>query len=191
MSNLTSEFSYLSLAKAVDMKSSMTAQKYCSFLEEAYLMFTLRRFSYKTKCVAEKRKMYSYDDGMIAAKAFQSSPNYGKLFENYVAVQLKREELNSKLNFYYWRNLQGEEVDFVIKKGTEVTELIQACYSLEDAKTREREIRSLLKAGKELRCNRLTVLSLREDKEEEHEWFGIKGTIRYKPLVKWLFESNS
>ncbi len=190
LSNLASEFSYLSLANAVGIKSSITAQKYCGFLEEAYLMFTLSRFSYKTKQIGQNRKMYCYDNGMIAAKAFQASPNYGRLFENCVAVHLKRKEIEKKLELYYWRNQQGEEVDFMVRRGTEVMELIQACYSLENEKTREREVRALLKAGKELKCSKLTVLTLREDKEEMHEWFGIKGAITYKPLGRWLLDGT-
>lgn len=191
LSNLASEFSYVSLANAVGVGSSVTAQKYCGFLEEAYLMFTVSRFSYKTKQVGQNRKIYCFDNGMIAAKAFQTSPNYGRLFENCVAVHMKRQELNKKLELYYWRNQQGDEVDFVVKRATEVTELIQACYSLETEKTREREVRALLNAGKELKCSKLTVLTLREEKEEIAEWFGIKGTITYKPLDKWLLDKSN
>ena len=58
-----------------------------------------------------------------------------------------------------------------------------------EEKTRDREVRALLKAGKELKCSKLTVLTLREDKEETSEWFGIKGTITYKPLGRWLLDS--
>lgn len=190
LSNIASEFSYLSLVNSVGIKSSVTVQKYCGFLEEAYLLFTISRFSYKTKQIGQNRKMYCYDNGMITAKAFQSSPNYGKLLENCVAVHLKRKDIQKKLEVYYWRNQQGEEVDFVVKKGNEVVELIQACYSLENEKTREREVRSLLKAGKELKCSKLTILSLREDREEEREWFGIKGTITYTPVGKWLLDKT-
>ena len=190
LSNLASEFSYLSLAGTVGIKSSVTTQKYCGFLEEAYLMFTVSRFSYKTKQFGQNRKMYCYDNGLIAAKAFQASPNFGRLFENCVAIHLKKMDIEKKLELYYWRNQQGEEVDFVIKKGTEVVELIQACYSLENQKTREREVRALLNAGKELKCSKLTLLTLREDKEEIHEWFGIKGTITYKPLGRWLLDDG-
>ncbi len=186
LSNIASEFSYLSLAQALDIKSSMTVQKYCSFLEEAYLFFTVSRFSYKTRLIGQNRKMYSYDNGMISAKAFQASPNYGKLVENCVAAHLKRKDLEKKLELYYWRNPQGEEVDFVVKRGIRVVELIQVCYSLENKKTLDREIRALLKAGEELRCDKLTIVSMREDKEEAHEWFGFRGKITYKPLAKWL-----
>ena len=190
LSNVASEFSYLSLAQALGIKSSMTVQKYCGFLEEAYLFFTVSRFSYKTRLVGQNRKMYSYDNGMITAKAFQSSPNYGKLFENCVAAHLKRKDLEKKLELYYWRNLQGEEVDFAIKKDTQVVELIQVCYSVEDKKTVDREVRALLKAGKELKCDKLTIVTMRREKEETHEWFGLKGKITYRPLTKWLVEDQ-
>lgn len=190
MSNLAAEISYLSLAQIVGIKSSQTTQKYCGFLEEAYLIFTVNRFSYKTKHIGQNRKVYAYDNGMITAKAFQVSPNYGKLLENCVAIHLKRKDIEKKIELYYWRNQQGEEVDFIVKRGTQIVELIQACYSLESEKTRNREIRALLKAGKELGCKKLTILTLREAKEEMHEWFGIKGVITYKPIVKWLLEST-
>jgi predicted AAA+ superfamily ATPase len=134
--------------------------------------------------------VYAYDNGMITAKAFQTSPNYGKLLENCVAIHLKRKDIEKKIELYYWRNQQGEEVDFIVKRGTQIVELIQACYSLESQKTRNREIRALLKAGKELACKKLTILTLREVKEETHEWFGITGVITYKPLVRWLLEST-
>ncbi len=190
LSNLASELSYRSIANAVGIKSSVTVQKYCGFLEEAYLMFTVSRFSYKTKQVGQNRKMYCYDNGFIAAKAFQASPNLGKLFENSIVIYLKQKEIEKQLELYYWRNQQGEEVDFVIKKGTIIVELIQACYMLDNEKTQEREIRALLKAGKELGCIKLTVLTLREDREEEREWFGIKGTITYVPFEKWVLDRS-
>ncbi len=186
LSNIASEVSYLSLSQATDIKSSITTQKYLNFLEEAYLIFTINRFSYKTKHAGQNKKIYSYDNGMIEAKAFKASPNYGKLFENIVALKLKKKAIEKKLELYYWRNQQNEEVDFVIKKGTQITELIQACYLLEKPKTQEREVRALLKAGKALGCNKLTVLTLREEKQEWQEWFGIVGTINYVPLGKWL-----
>jgi predicted AAA+ superfamily ATPase len=188
LSNIGSEISYLSLAQVVGIKSSITVQKYVNFLEEAYIVFTVNRFSYKTKQVGQNKKMYVYDNGLIKAKAFNASPNYGKLFENSVALKLKKKALEKKIEFFYWRNQQNEEVDFIIKKGTKIVELIQAGYLLEKPKTREREIRALLKAGKELNCNKLTILTLREEGQESHEWFGIKSTINYTPLSKWLLD---
>jgi len=64
--------------------------------------------------------------------------------------------------------------------------LIQVCADLKDERTRSREIRAILKASRELRCNNLLILSEQEEKTEEVEWFGMRGTIRYVPLWKWL-----
>ncbi|NLE03206.1 MAG: ATP-binding protein [Crenarchaeota archaeon] len=188
LSNLASEVSYFSLAKAIGIKSSITIQKYCNFLEEAYLIFTIDRFSYKTKQSKQNKKMYCYDNGLIKAKAFQASPNIGKLFENCIAIHLKRKEIEKQIELYYWRNQQGQEVDFVIKKGTKIHELIQVCYKIENEKTKQREIRALLNAAKELNCNKLTILTLRENKTEQQEWYGNKATITYIPFEKWLLK---
>ena len=48
----------------------------------------------------------------------------------------------------------------------------QVCYDIENVKAKEREVRALLKASKELKCKNLFVIT--EDKEsyEEVSWFG-------------------
>jgi hypothetical protein len=79
-------------------------------------------------------------------------------------------------------------VDFVVKEGIKITRLIQVCYNLEDAETKNREVRALIKAGNELKCKNLLVITSDKEGEEELEWFGIKAKIRYTPLWKWLLE---
>jgi len=46
----------------------------------------------------------------------------------------------------------------------------------------------LLKAGSELGCRDLLILTPAVEKEESAQWFGIKGDIRYLPMWKWLQE---
>ena len=75
-----------------------------------------------------------------------------------------------------------------IKKGLKVAQLIQVCHNLNDQKTKDREIRAILKAGKELKCDNLIVLTEDYESEEEMEWFGIKEKIKFIPLWKWLLE---
>jgi len=70
----------------------------------------------------------------------------------------------------------------------EVTRLIQVCRDMSDPKTRHREIRALLKAGAELKCRDLLILTEDTQKEEAAEWFGFKWEIRYLPMWKWLQE---
>jgi predicted AAA+ superfamily ATPase len=77
-------------------------------------------------------------------------------------------------------------VDFVVKQGLNVTELIQVCLNIDDPKTREREVRSLLKASKDLKCENLLMLTESMEKEEELSWYGAKYRILIRPLWKWL-----
>lgn len=81
-----------------------------------------------------------------------------------------------------------EEVDFVVQRDLQVSELIQVCADAQDPDTRRREMRALVKAADKLKCDRLLLLTREEEGEEEFEWFGMKGTIRAVPLWKWLLE---
>jgi hypothetical protein len=49
-----------------------------------------------------------------------------------------------------------------------------------------REVRSLLRASRELRCNDLLILTESTEREEHASWFGIEGSIRFVPLWGWL-----
>lgn len=191
LANTCNEYSFNSLSKITGIKSTHTIEKYLSYLEESFIFFSLRRFSYKVKeQISSIKKIYSIDNGFIHAKAFSSSQNYGKLYENLVAIYLKKCELEGKLNFCYWKNQQQEEVDFVIKEGTKIKQLIQVCYNLENNKTKNREIRALIKAGEELKCNNLLIITSNKEGEEGFEWFGAKRKIKFVPLYKWLLEEK-
>ncbi len=187
LSNIASEYSYTSLARVTRSKSPMTVRKYLGYLEEAFLFFSLPRFSFKVReQVAANKKIYCTDTGFVAAKAFRVSENRGKLYENLVAIELWRLQQQNEASVWYWKNAQQEEVDFVVQHQNRITAIIQVCADLQDERTRSREIRALLKASRELRCDNLLILSEQEEKTEEAEWFGMTGTIRYVPLWKWL-----
>lgn len=89
-------------------------------------------------------------------------------------------------NINYYKNVQGEEVDFVITEGNKVMQLIQVCQKLDDIDTKQREIRALLKASSELKCKNLIIITEDYQEIEEAEWFGNKGKIEYIPIWKWL-----
>ncbi len=187
LSNVGSEYSFQRLAEFTKSKSAHTVQKYLGYLEEAFLLFSLKRFSFKTReQLTFNKKIYAIDNGFISAKSSKSTQDTGKLYENIVAVHLKKAEIDGKLDFYYWKNPQHEEVDFVIKEGTKITKLIQVCYDVSNPDTKKREIRSLIKAKQELKCNELMVLTNDYEAEELAEWFGEKAKIKFTPLWKWL-----
>ena len=187
MSNIANEYSYNNLAKMTKINSVHTIEKYLGYLEEAFIFFSLSRFSYKVKeQITSNKKIYCIDNGFIQAKAFKLSPDLGRLYENAVALKLKKKELNNEINVYYWKNQQQEEVDFVVKEGIKIKQLIQVCFNVKDLDTRNREIRALIKAGKELKCNNLLIITEDIESKEKVEWFGDKATIKYIPLWKWL-----
>lgn len=189
MSNIANEYSYNSLTKVSNIKSSHTVEKYLSYLEESFIFFSLNRFSYKVKeQLASNKKIYCIDNGFLHAKAFKLSPDMGKLYENVVAQKLKKKEIENEFKVYYWKNTQQEEVDFVIKEGNKVKQLIQVCFNIKNSETKNREIRALIKSGKELKCNNLLVITEDYEAEEKVEWFNDKATIKFISLWKWLLE---
>jgi len=155
------------------------------YLEDAYLVFHLDRFSFKQReQIKSPKKVYAVDTGMVNALAFTFSENIGKLMENTVAVELLRQMSgsSSRLELYYWKDQQHREVDFVIKEGADVARLIQVCYDIDDPKTKERELKSLVRAAGELNCRDLLVITW--DWEGEEEFKGCD--IRFVPLWQWL-----
>ena len=189
ISNVAHEYSFFSLTKISKIKSSHTTRKYVHYLEESFILFSLSRFSYKVKeQLSSNKKIYCIDNGFIQAKAFTISPDRGRLYENVVACALKKEEMSGRMQVYYWKNQQQEEVDFVIKRGARVEQLIQVCYNLGNLETKNREIRALIKAGKELRCKNLLLITEDKEGKETVEWFGEKAVVHFIPLWRWLLE---
>jgi predicted AAA+ superfamily ATPase len=191
LSNISKEFSYSTLTKITRCKSVHTVEKYLNYLEESFLFFRLNRFSYKVReQVNSNKKIYCIDNGLIHAKAFRIGSDVGRLCENAVAAELKRAEAEDGIVTYFWKNPQQEEVDFLVKKGRQIKQLIQVCYDISEPEARKREERALLNAGKELKCKNLLIITGDYEAQEEAEWFGIKGKIRYIPLHKWLLTSR-
>jgi hypothetical protein len=187
ITNITGEFSKTSIQKLGSFSSFHTAAKYLSYLEEAFLLFSVSRFSFKiTEQVKSAKKIYCYDNGYFQAKAFKFSINTGKLFENAVAIELKRRELKGEIKLFFYKNQNQEEVDFVIQQEMKITQLIQVCYSISEPKVKERETRPLLKAGIEFKCDRLIVITNDYEAKEQLSWFGNTGEIEFVPLWRWL-----
>jgi len=183
ISNYGSQISYNKLKNLFDIKSVHTAENYAEYIEEAYLIFQLHRFSFKTKLqLITSGKVYSTDTGLANVISPRSFDNTGRLIENVVALELKK---RSK-EIYYWRSDQQEEVDFVIKHGLKVVQLIQVSYNIDNINTKERETKALVKAGDELKCDDLIIITW--DYEAQEETKGKK--IKYIPLWKWLLNNN-
>ena len=161
-----------------------TIQKYLGYIMDSYFMFSIPIFSYKVKDQLQyPKKNYFIDNSFINSISTKFSKNFDRMYENIVAVYLLKKFGD---NIFYWESEKKEEVDFVIKKNLKVSQLIQVCYDILDLETKKREVKSLLKASKELKCKNLLIVNSDYENEKTEEWFGIKRKIKFIPLWKWL-----
>jgi predicted AAA+ superfamily ATPase len=171
-------------AKSQGMRvSKATVYNYIAYAEDALAVFLLRKWS-PSEVVRQTSfpKAYLPDTGY--ARLFSSiSDDAGHLAENAVFLQLKRlQNADPLLESYYWKDADGAEVDFVLRRTNKFTRLIQVCLSVDDPDTLKREQRALLAAGRDLGCRRLTILTW--DVEQIRDIEGRK--VEFLPMWKWM-----
>jgi len=178
--NLTKEFSITNLAKkimSVYQTSVPTVTDYFNILPEPFL--TTNIYQYRTSFVKResKRKTYLTDNSFIFLNRINEDKS--RLFENLVFNFLMRKHAV----LFYYKTSNGREVDFFINEGGE-KKLIQASYSIADDTTREREIKSLLKAMEEQNLNSGFIYTYNNS-----ESIKVKGkTIEVVPFWKEVLE---
>jgi len=161
-----------------------TITEFSRHLEDAFAFLFVRRFDHKPRALQwSLPKVYPIDTGLVTQAGGRTSRDEGRLMESAIALELlRRRNRDPFLEFYYWRDPHGREVDFVLKRGTEVEELIQSCYDPRAYGTMERELGPLLKAGRELGCDRLRIVTWDEEGEETVEG----KRVVLEPLWRWL-----
>lgn len=186
ISNFSCQMTSNKLKNIFELKSVHTAQNYFSFLEESYLIFLIEKFSFKFKeKVISPRKVYAINTGLIHTFPTRSSKDIGRLYENIVAIKLMRKRaILPDFEVYYWQDYSGKEVDFILKRGLKVIQMIQVCFDLDNYDTRMRQYKSLVKASKELNCSDLLVITSEKKSEEAYK----DKTIKVIPLWEWLLK---
>ncbi len=184
--NFASPVSFNKLKNILGFNSIHTVQNYLQYLNDAYLIFHLNRYSTKVKeQINAPKKIYLVDNGFIEAKSFQVSKNWGKLIENLVFIELMNRGFKPNENLFYYQSSNKKETDFVLRQGTKIIELIQVSYDINDPDTYKRETKAILEASNELECKQLTIINM--DKTGEAEIAGSK--IKFIKLEDWLLVS--
>lgn len=185
LSNVASPITFTAIEKFLGA-SADTIERFSDFLETCYLTFFLKRFSFKAKEQEKSpRKVYAIDTGLANVIGFRFTENIGKLAENVVFLELKRRQAaNPDMELFYWKDAQAHEVDFVVKNGLKVEQLIQVCWDASSLETKNRELKALIKAMNGFKLNDSIVIT--EDYEAEEKIKGKK--IKFAPLWKWLLE---
>lgn len=143
LGNISREITLSQLQKTFSAIGSVTTvASYVSYLEDAYILYTLPRFSYSQKSrQINPKKIYAVDNGLITANTTGFSEDRGRLLENLVCIELRKRYRD----IFYFR--EHRECDFLVKEKTNVTKAIQACYEV-NSRNKEREIGGLLEAMK-------------------------------------------
>lgn len=172
------------LSKDLGIKTLQTVRNYLEYLEEAYLILDLKKFTFKSRLRLREEKLYSVDVAfMDKRKDAMSSLNSGWRLETIVFIELKRRSQFEEMDiFYYKKDSRSKEVDFVTAKNGVVTGLYQVSYDITNPKTRNREIGSLIEASKALGCNDLYLITDFERSEIREEG----KIIRIIPAYEWL-----
>lgn len=140
LSNVGKENTYNGLKKTFEIGSANTVLDYLTWLEDAYLVFFLQKFSWSAKSRnINPRKVYAIDNGFITANSLSFSKDKGRLLENAVYLHYR----SKGLQMYYFKEKQ--ECDFVLFKNNNCQSAIQVCYEL-NSDNKERELNGLLEA---------------------------------------------
>lgn len=157
-----------------------TLFQYFSYLEDSFAVFSVPVFRNSVR--EEQRnpkKIYAIDNGFKSIFDVSLSPDSGRLYENAAFLHLRRK---SSEVYYY---LQKQEVDFYCLSDAGPF-IVNVCYDINDAGTRNREIKGLVEALAFFDCPLGYLLT-----RESEETVARDGrTIQILPLWKWLLTTG-
>ena len=182
-------FTYRSLQRALKglgiEANVKTVMNYLHAMESSFLVFELPLFSPSTKRIMRSpRKLYLVDTAFTGL--FFKGQDTGRKIENLVFLEILREKSyrNPLIELSYYSD-GNSEVDFVVRAGNEVSELVQVTYEISPSNY-EREVLSLIKAGKRLGVETLTLVTMNEEKTLRERG----KTVKVIPLWKFLLRGR-
>jgi len=166
--------------------SGETLYKYLRYLEEAFMIYTVPIFAKSEKIRNRNyRKVYAIDWSLADAVAYGEGIGISRKLENLVYLELRRRGYEIS----YYRIGDEYEIDFIgapKKQRKQRWELYQVCYTLEAAETRDRELRGIPQACKELKIEKACIITFNE--EDTIAMDGI--SVHIIPAWKWLLEQQ-
>jgi predicted AAA+ superfamily ATPase len=152
---------------------------YLEWFEDAYFLFTVRLFDPSlARANANPKKIYAIDHALVASVSSGILVNSGHLLENLVFLALRRQGAE----VCYYKTRSGHEVDFVVAPHKGARVLVQACESLADPRTKQREVGALAEAMRELQVPSGTIVTRNDEGTLDVEG----GTIDVRPLWSFL-----
>ncbi|MCF8234057.1 MAG: ATP-binding protein [Bacteroidales bacterium] len=176
ISNIGKEVSFNKLKNLVKAGSVNSISQFIDYFEQAYLLFSLKKFDYSLrKQMMNPKKIYCIDNAIIGRNAFSFSENKGRMLENLIFLELKRKGQQ----IFYHRN--KSECDFVVQDKLKITQAIQVCYELDNF-NQDRELGGLMDAMNHYDLKKGLIITF--DQEDQFRKEGKQ--IHILPAWKWL-----
>ena len=180
------EVSFNDIAKEFSLSSVHTAKKYVTYLEDAFLLRVIHKYSFKSGERTKSRKIYAVDLAFATnRKDLLATENVGWRLENIVLIELLRRIDKNYQEIFYIKKDNQFEVDFVVCEKNKAIELIQVSHHLNEPESKlyKREVGGLVKGAEYAKCTRLTLLVM----EGERGTIQKDGkTIEVIPATEWL-----
>ncbi len=143
VSNGAGSLSYNKIKNVYKLGSVHTVKNYVSYLESAFLVYLIKKYSFSVKEQhIRSRKIYPIDTGLFNLMRPSPASDIGKMYEISVFHKLKYEGKE----IYFYKDENGKEVDFVVRNGDRIVKAIQVSYDMSDDRTYRREVESLFSA---------------------------------------------
>lgn len=165
------------------LKSDHTTRNYLSFLEQAYLLCEVKKYSAKSAERLVNAKLYPVDVALMDFRpnAF-AGENLGWRLETLVYLELRRRHVPEGCDIYYYEDATSE-ADFLVCRGRSVEKIVQVSYDISATKTRKRELRGAQNAAAATGCKNLTLVTY----DEREDAFTPDGTpIEIVGAHEWL-----
>ena len=175
MDNIGNKTSIRNIANCLPVKTNdKTVGSYLTYLARAFMFYPFQRYDIKGKKYFETDKKYYLSDVSLRfAELGTKTPDWGRLYENIVAIELLRRGYEVYVGVLY-----NKEIDFVaIKNGQRI--YIQVSDDIQRTETLNREIAPLLSIK-----DAYPKMVIARTKHEETQIDG----VRIADIARWLIE---